>query len=180
MTDNQFIQLFLPIIQAGLIADGFPNVLVKQANQPTQQGVPSIPTVFFFKVSNKRYGFLQRQDVWNSGLSKMVHTESQYYETTFQVSALVRQFPITPNQYTASDLVNEVACIMQADTTLSKLNAQGIGILRVMNITNPYFTDDRDQFEASPSFDFTLTSQSTRISNTPTVQLPITLNIQGV
>jgi hypothetical protein len=177
-TDNDLIRLFLPIIQAGLIADGFSDVTVKQANQPTQQGVNSSPTVYFFKVSNKRYGFLGRFDKWNA--SEIVHTESQYYEITFQISALVRQFPITPTQYTASDLVNEVASIMQADTTLAILNNAGVGILRIMNILNPYFTDDKDQFEASPSFDFTLTYQGSRVSSTPMVQLPIALDIQGV
>jgi hypothetical protein len=180
MTDNQFIQLFLPIINAGLIADGFPNTVVQAANQPTQQGVPLIQTVFFFKLANKRYGFLGRYDLWDSVHSTMAHTESQYYETTFQVSAFVPQNPKTPNQITASDLVNEVASIMQADTTLATLNAAGVGILRITDITNPYFISDKDQFKASPSFDFTLTSLANRISSTPKLQLPITLDIQGV
>jgi hypothetical protein len=180
MTDNELIQLFLPIIQAGLIADGFPNVVTKQANQPTQQGINSSPTVYFYKVASKRYGFLGRWDKWDTITSKMVHTESQYYETTFQVSALVRQFPVTPNQYTASDLVNEVASIMQSDNTRAILNASGVGILRVQNISNPYFVDDRDQFEASPSFDFVLVSQGSRVTTTPVIELPVLLNIQGV
>lgn len=180
MTDNQLIQLFLPIIQAGLIADGFTNVITKQANQPTQQGVNSGPTVYFFKVASKRYGFLGRLDQWDSVSTTMVHTESQYYETTFQISALVRQLPTTPNQYTASDLVNEVASIIQSDNARDILNASGVGILRVTDISNPYFVDDRDQFEASPSFDFVLTSQASRVGTTPVVELPIRLNIQGV
>jgi hypothetical protein len=180
MTDNQLIQLFLPIIQAGLIADGFPNVVTKQANQPTQQGINSSPTVYFYKVASKRYGFLGRSDVWDSNTNEMIHTESQYYETTFQISALVRQFPITPNQYTASDLVNEVASIMQSDKTRDILNNSGVGILRITDISNPYFVDDRDQFEASPSFDFILTSQASRVSVNPVFTLPILLNIQGV
>ena len=180
MNDNDLIRLFLPIIKAGLIADGFVDIIVKQNNQPTQQGVNSGPTVYFFKVANKRYGFLGRYDVWDTIAHDMVHTEDQYFETTFQVSALVRQFPITPNAYTASDLVNEVAAIMQSDTTRATLNAAGVGILRVMDITNPYFTDDRDQFEASPSFDFVLTYLVSRVTQTPVIQLPITLDIQGV
>jgi hypothetical protein len=180
MTDNQLIQLFLPIIQAGLIADGFTDVITKQANQPTQQGVNTGPTVYFFKVASKRYGFLGRWDKWDSLDSEMVHTESQYYETTFQISTLVRQLPMTPNQYTASDLANEVASIMQSDNTRAILNASGVGILRVTDIANPYFVDDRDQFEASPSFDFVLTSQASRVGVTPVVELPIRLNIQGV
>jgi hypothetical protein len=180
MTDNQFIQLFLPIIQAGLVTDGFLDVIVKAANQPTQQGVNSGPTVYFYKIATKRYGFLGRRDVWDTGSGTMTHTESQYYETTFQVSALVRQFPITPNQYTAGDLINEVASIMQSDDTRAILNASGVGILRIQDIPNPYFVDDRDQFEASPSIEFVLTSQAFRVKTDPRIELPVLLNIQGV
>jgi hypothetical protein len=166
-TDNQIIQIFLPIIQNGLISDGFLNVTVKQSNQPTQQGIPTTPVVFFFKVHNKRFGYLGRYDKWV--VNQMHHNEIQYMEITFQVSSLVLQYPITPNQYTASDLVNEVASIMQSDNTRYILNNSGIGILRVQDVLNPYFVDDRDQFEASPSFDFTLVYKDDRLSTSPII-----------
>jgi hypothetical protein len=169
--DNDIIQIFLPIINDALIADGFPEVKVKQANQPTQQGVNTAPTVYFFKVANKRYGWLGRNDIWdiNAVPPQMIHTESQYIESTWQLTALVLQNPTTPNQYTASDLINEVASIMQSDNTRAILNNSGIGILRVSDIRNPYFVDDRDNFEASPSFDFVLTYQNIRNSTNPII-----------
>lgn len=168
-TDNSLIQIFLPIINDALVADGFTGVTVKQANQPTQQGIQTNPAVYFFKVGSKRYGYLGRFDNWSADDEEMVHTESQYYESTWQVSALVLQNPATPNQYTASDLVEEVSSIMQSDQTRDILNQSGIGILRVMDLTNPYFVDDRDNFEASPSFDFTLTYENTRASTSPII-----------
>lgn len=164
MLDNQLIQVFLPIIQNGLIADGYTGVDVIAANQPTQQGVPLSPTVTFFKVADHRYGFLGRFNNWNPSNLTMEHTEEQMYETTFQVNALVLQNPTTPNQYTASDLVNEVSAIMQSDNTLDILYNNGIGILRITAVSNGYFKDDMDNFEASPSFDFTLTHTQTRVS----------------
>jgi hypothetical protein len=99
----------------------------------------------------------------------MVHTELQYFETIFQMSALVLQEPKYPALPTASDLVNEVASIMQSDNTRVILNASGVGILRVSEVLNPYFVDDRDNFEASPSFDFTLVYENTRLSTTPII-----------
>lgn len=179
MTDNDLIRLFLPIINAGLLADGYTNVVVKQANQPTQQGINTGPTVYFFKIGNKRYGFLGRLDEWDSDNSEMVHTETQYYETTFQISALVLQNVHNTSTYTASDLVNEVASIMQSDAARDIMIASGVGILRVTDIVNPYFVDDRDNFEASPSFDFTLTYQQTRVSVNPAID-DIELNINRV
>jgi len=164
MNDNDIIQVFLPIINDGLIADNFNGVTVKQSNQPTMQGVNTNPTVYFFKVGNKRYGWLGRADLWDSLSSQMIHTESQYIESTWQMQALVLQNPLTPNQYTASDLINEVASIMQSDNTRDILNESGIGILRVTDVTNPYFVDDRDNFEASPSFNFVLVYENIRTS----------------
>jgi len=164
MLDNQLIQVFLPIIQTGLTADGYTGVKVIAANQPTQQGVSLSPVVTFYKIADHRYGFLGRFNNWNPSNLTMEHTEEQMYETTFQISALVRQNPSTPNQYTASDLVNEVSAIMQSDNTLDILYNNGIGILRITDVSNGYFTDDMDNFEASPSFDFTLTHTQTRVS----------------
>ena len=180
MTDNDLIRLFLPIINAGLIADGFLNVITQQANQPTQQGIPTAPTVYFYKTGNKRFGFLRRMDVWDPVHSVMTHTESQIFETSFQVNALVLQRPTQPYFYTASDLLNEVEAIMQSDNTRATLIAQNVGILRVQDVRNPYFVDDMDNFEASPSFDFTLTYTQTRISTDPVIQLPINLDILRV
>lgn len=168
MTDNDLIRLFLPIITTGLTSDGYTGVSVLQSNQPTQQGTVSAPVVYFFKVSDKRYGFLNRSNIWDG--TEMIHTEEQVYETTFQIMALVRQNPMITNSYTASDLVNEVASIMQSDATRQTLIDAGVGILRVMELRNPYFTDDQDIFEASPSFDFTLTYNQSRESTVEIIE----------
>jgi len=167
-TENSLIELFLPIITEGLITDGFPDVVVQRANQPTQQGIPTAPTVYFYKMADRRYGFLGRQDNWDSVLNKMVHQEKQYYETTFRIQTLVLQNPKYLS-FTASDLANEVASILQSDNTVTTLNAQGVGILRITDIVNPHFVDDRDNFEAIPSFDFTLLYLNDRISTTPII-----------
>lgn len=169
MNDANLIELFRPIIVTGLVSAGYADVNVLQANQPTQQGVPTTPSIFFYKLGDRRYGFLRRDDVWNRGTSQMEHIETQFYETTFQVSALVLQNVLATNGYTASDLLNEVAMIMQSDRTRAILKQADVAILRVTDVRNPYFTDDRDQFEASPSFDFVLTHSQIRESVNATV-----------
>jgi hypothetical protein len=169
MTDNELIRLFLPIINANLTNFGYTDVTVKQSQQPTIQGANSNPAVFFYKLYDKRYGFLRRDDVWDADASTMTHTESQMYETTFQVVAMVMQNPLTPYQYTASDLVNEVAAIMQSDSTRKSLSDANVGVLRVTEVRNPYFKDDYDKFEAFPSFDFTLTYRRTRVTTDPVI-----------
>lgn len=164
MLDNQLVQVFLPVINAQLTAYGYTGVTVIAANQPTQQGIPTGPTVYFHKLNDHRLGFLRRFDTWNELTSVMTHTEEQQYETTFQVNALVIQSPATPNQYTASDLVNDVCFIMQSDYTREILYNNQISILRVTDVTNGYFVDDKDNFEANPSFDFTLSYVRSKVS----------------
>lgn len=157
MMDNQLIQIFLPIIKDGLIAAGFTDVIVKQFNQPTQQGINTGPTVYFSKVpGDRRLGNIS----YTSEIVDDVYTQTSYqwYESTFNVQSLVKQDPNNIS-YTASDLINSVAATLQSQLTTEILAAQDIGIYRINEVPNPYFKDDRDQFESIASFNFTLTHQ---------------------
>lgn len=180
MLDNQLIQVFYPIITVGLTNAGYSGVTLKQANQPTQQGINlTSPAVYFYKIGDRRYGHVYRNDKWDPVSSTMIHTETQQYETTFQISSLVLQDPTNTSAYTASDLVNSVAQIMQSSNTIQTLWDNNIGILRITDIRNPYFVDDRDQFEASPSFDFVLTHEQTSTIVDPVIDFTV-LNINRV
>jgi len=74
----------------------------------------------------------------------MEHIETQFYETTFQVAAWSIQDPSILDSVTASDLANIVAGIMQSDSARLTLADNDIGILRVTDVTNPYFVDEKD------------------------------------
>jgi hypothetical protein len=179
MLDNEIYPLLISTIEAGLIPYGLSTTEVWQKNQPTQQGILYTPQIFLTKIADHRYGFLGREDRWDSLDSKMIHTEEQVYESTFQVNALSIQDPTNQTQITAADLVNITAAILQGDQGRETLRAGGLGILRIMDIRNPYFKDDRNQFEASPSFDFTVVHDQTVISQSPVVDT-IVFNIARV
>jgi hypothetical protein len=170
MLDNALISLIISTLVAGEAAAGIPGTPVKQAFQPTAQGVNSQPTAYLHKLGDRRYGFLGRSDVWDQASSTIVHTETQQYETTFQLSTLATQNPATPNQYTASDICNLCASILQSALAVATFQAQGVGIERVTDVRNPYFLDDREQYEASPSFDFILTHKQIITTTTPILQ----------
>lgn len=175
MQDNQLIKLIIATVKAGLPTEWTTlNAEVAASYQPTQQGVTTNPAAFLFKIGDVRYGFLKRHSEWVPDGSEaggaMVHTESQWYETTFQISTLVLQTATNVNQLTASDLCNTVAGILQGDAGREAMQAQGVGILRVGAVRNPSFTDDRDRFEYSPNFDFTVTHERVRLSTNPVVE----------
>lgn len=158
MLDNALIQLFLPILRDGLIALGFTDVEVKQSNQPTQQGINTGPTVYFFKSHDIPAGGVS---IDSAEVIDGVYTEvrSQWYETTFNAQSLVKQDPTNPMQYTASDLTKSAVWVMQSQETIEQLALSNVGVLRVQEVPNPYAKDDRDQFEAFANFNFTLTNK---------------------
>jgi hypothetical protein len=169
MLDNQLIALVISTITAQEAAAGIPGTPIAQAFQPTQQGVNTIPTAYIYKIGDRRYGSLRRSDCWNTETSQMVHTEEQQYETTFQLSTLATQNPATPTQYTASDICNLCAAILQSSVTIQTFEANNVGIERVTDVRNPYFLDDRQRNEACPSFDFVLTHKQIITSTSPII-----------
>jgi hypothetical protein len=169
LLDNTLIALIISTLTAGEATAGIPGLPLKQAFQPTQQGVNTQPTAYLYKIGDRRYGFTRRSDEWDSQNSRMVHTEIQQYETTFQLSALATQDPKTPTQYTASDILNLCASILQSSVAIQTFESHGVGIERVTDVRNPYVLDDRAQFEASPSFDFIMTHKQIITSYTPVI-----------
>jgi len=170
MLDNALITLVISTLIAGEATAGIPGTPIAAAFQSTRQGVNTKPTAYIYKIGDRRYGFTRRDDVWDEAAGRMVHTETQQYETTFQLSALATQNPATPDQYTASDILNLCASILQSSTAIQTFEAQDVGIERVADVRNPYFLDDRDRPEANPSFDFTMTHKQIIRSTSPVIE----------
>jgi len=171
MLDNELIALIRATIIAQEAAAGIPGLPIKQAFQPTQQGANTEPTGYLYKIGDRRVGFPRVSDAWDEQNSRMVHTELQKYETTFQFSALATQDPKAPRQYTASDVLNLAAYTLQSSAAIAAFEARGVGVLRVTDVRNPNFLDDRQRFEASPSFDATFTHDRVVVTTSPVVAI---------
>lgn len=135
----------------------------QRAYQPTTQGTPSAPTLTYFKVADRRLGMPWRDDVWDDASSTMMHYEVQRYETSFQIGAL--------STADSSDAVNVAAIAMMSEQAIEFFKPYYIGVLQPTggDVRNPYFVNDRDQFQASPSFDVTLVYNRARIVTTPVI-----------
>lgn len=238
MLDNALFSLIFSLLNSGLATIGQGSILTQQNYQPVQEGTPSAPTLFVYKIGDIRLGTPQRlsqwsqlesaaftasivgtiltvsavtsgtlgigqtlqgvgipANVWITGLGTgsggvgtytlnqnitggissesmtsipgMVYTEVEQYHSTFQMSGLATQDPSNTASLTASDIINYGAYVMQTMATIQGLEAQGVGILRISEVRNPYFSDDRQRYEASPNFDFTLTHKQTIIGVIP-------------
>lgn len=155
MTDNQLIDFVATQLEAASASAGW-NYIVLQKDQPTMEGIPTAPTIFFEKLFDHPYGwpiakfsYIVEQNVFNEN-------ETQLYETTFQISTLAIQNPEDLTLPTASDIANYMKQYIGSRHVSSLFQAASMGILRVTDVRNPYFKDDRNQFEAHPTFDFTV------------------------
>lgn len=169
MQDNALFTLIISLINSMKADVGLSEVQIAQSYQPTQQGVNTKPTAYLFKIGDKRYGYPAFQEIWDADSETMIHKTTQQYETTFQISALAIQNPKTPSAPTASDILNLIAYILQSSTIVAAFEAQDVGILRVTDVRNPYFQDDKGRNEASPSFDFVLTHKQIILSTSPVI-----------
>jgi hypothetical protein len=155
MTDNQLVAALIAAISAGLQAQAI-SVGIEQNYQPTQQGAPSAPYVILHKIGDVKYGSPALADVYNTETEVMTHTETQIFETTYQVGAVAIQNPANVNSLTAADYVAAVSLALNSQTAIIGLAAQGIGMLRIRAIRQTFFRDEKGLFEAAPSFDFTV------------------------
>lgn len=162
MSENQIWAALLAVINAGLTARGL-TATVQQGYQPTQQGVPTGATVYLYPVTGKRYGSPNNKTI------NGVQVQTQVMERTIQVNALSIPDPRGASRPTAYDYVVSVSDILQSESGMTALKNAGIGIIRIQDIRNPFFLDDRDRHEAGPSFDFTINYVNTRSESVPEV-----------
>ena len=171
MLENELKMELKAALDAGFTARGMTDVVVRQNNQPRQEGASTGKSVYFYKIgTDHRYGHPMKKDKWDVGDQEMVHTELQKYETTFQISTLYQASPSATTALTAGDLANMAAAILQSDVTISAFRVKNVGVLRISEVRNQIFENDKDQFESSASFDVTLTHDVVDVTTTPVVE----------
>jgi hypothetical protein len=172
ITEGQVYTAILATIRAGLLSRAITDpIAVKQWYQPRTQGAPTGMAILFSNLANPRYGFLGRFDEWDRTAGVERHTEIQANEYRFQCTA--QSPPLPPpaplNSYTAGDLVRLAATILASDAGRMRLQTAGFGIERITQVRQPYFQDEKGQFEAVPSFDFTLAFNQVEVTQSPVV-----------
>lgn len=171
MTDNQLFAILFSIVRVGLAARGVADVTVAQSYQPTQQGGVTGPAVYLTKLFDTPRGHPRRDTVYDDEGDAMIESETQTFETTYQVNARSIQIPGEVDQLTASDLVKYVRQILQSSAVIAGLNDNNLAILRISELRNPAInSNDEGRFEFSPSFDFVITYDETYTLEAPAIE----------
>ena len=203
LNDFQIAELIINVLRTGLDALGLNSVLIKQLYQHRQVGIEQSPTLYFFKVVAPRYGYPGRQDIHDTNTNTFSHHESVWRTPTYQVSGyggytnrsqtVFDSFGFEPEGSnfgrsnfgttlpTASDITEKAADVMQTSSTRLALLERNVGIIRITDVRESYFTDERQRYEQNPSFDFQLSYQHTILTRVdPVTDYKINSNlVQG-
>lgn len=153
MNEKSLRILIVRELTAGLQRAGIALPVIA-GNQPTTQGREDAG-IYFFPISDAASGWQGRSYATNT-LPLMPMTDTQTVETAFQVEALVPDEPNDLTSITALDALHVTRMIIASLPFVEALRESEVGVQRPTNVRTPYFTNDRDQFEMSPSFDFTV------------------------
>lgn len=133
--------------------------------QPVGQGRTNGPTLYFFQLpTGQRYGsqeYVAKLDL----AGQMVRTEGQWYRLGYQIMALNDSDQGLP----AQDLITMASMLIGSGGFRRLLRQEQVGIERITDVRSPYFSNDRDRFEMSPSFDFTLSTKRTIIQQSAAI-----------
>lgn len=117
-----------------------------------QRGQGRVDTgLYYFTIGEHNYGWQGAKTVNVDG--ELVTQEMQVVEHTYQIQAFVKE---RDAQYSALDLATKARMAVSSRLFTSTLSRYNVGVQRPTSIRSPYFVNDRDQYEANPSFDFTL------------------------
>lgn len=176
LTDSAIFAAVITTLNSGLASRGVTNVQVQQWYQPRITGAPNGYALLLSNISDHDYGFLGR---YNSGgvygtATPKTHTEIQATEITLQCTGSVRQpaLPAPTLPLSSGDLAKIARRILMSDSGRQELRALGFGIERVIDVRQPHFKDESDQFEQIASFDFTLAFNQVEETTVPVADGP--------
>jgi hypothetical protein len=162
-TDNTLFALIADTLDAASALAGW-NYVTVQRDQPSPQGAVTVGTVYLERQFDDRYGWPAVSSQYNppnpnappNPQGTYTKTELQWIEARFQVSAMVIQNPANLTIPTALDVVRQAAQYINARSIVKN----GVSILKVGQVRNPWDKDDRDIYEATPSFDLVVQYQA--------------------
>ena len=167
MTEFELFRLMRLELLAGLAEQGVTaeHVDVAQAYQPGTEGL-SQNTVYFFSTSTPALGWQGRKYRVDLDRNEYVRGETQAHALNLQVFVLWDDGRLNR---AASDILTMVRQIVASSRFTGALARARVFMDRPTDIRNPFFYNDRNQAQASPSFDFALTFARTIEQVSPAV-----------
>ena len=164
LTENDLWAILLPLVRAAVANMEGETPRVVRAFTPDVQHNEGTPRVALHRVASRRYGAQGTEQDWRvdaAGNGRMIETSVWRKEDTYRIYAYAERAP-EDDGYTAKDLLEAVAAFFQGRQGLEALRAEGIGILRVTDITETPFLNDQERHEFGHHIDCILTYRQER------------------
>lgn len=153
MRDMQLYALLFGLLAQEAPKRGLVGLEFTQRYQPTQEGITDGPTIYAYKVGDKRYAYRGVKQIPNvDSPTGMTRIETQAMETTLQFS-VVQPLALNMGDRTHSDTLNMIAGVMQSPDFQTLLIQNKTSILRITDVRMAQVINDKGQWEENPTFD---------------------------
>lgn len=167
MKDNALFTMLKTQLHAGLLSLSPDPIRVLKSYQPSQQGMPSAPTVWLHKIADVRTGFPGVREERDDEAGMMREITTQVMLATFQVSATVITADDDPQAITAPDVLKQAATVMQSRRFQLAVKAAGANILRIGNITSVDVSGDYVGRDLQPFFEIQINHTDISVTEIP-------------
>lgn len=166
MLDNQLFMLLQTEIVDRAPLRGVTDSAVMLRYQPTQQGRPTGSTVWMTKGPERPFG--TPLITYPQGLAGIEEREEQSMETTIQFS-VTRPSALKPSDLTHGDILRRIRGVVQSRAFMRSILEAGASVLRVPEIRNTPFENDRGEWEQGPMFDLIVKHTDVFVNSIPQI-----------
>lgn len=152
-SENQIWADIMTLINGGLAYFNITGWTVRQGQLPTKTTVNK-PTIYIDRITSRRYGWQKKKDYVENG--QMKHKESYIQELRFQVSSIKKRNVEIIDNMTSADVSNYLVSYLSSTYGLKVIRDLGYQPLRTVDVGEPAFINDSDNYEKNPNFDISL------------------------
>lgn len=169
MKETEILLAITSVIDSELAKQDIYSV-VKSNVQPSV--LDTEPTIYLAITSIKYRGFPKRNDLVKA--TEIEHLAGQLYESIIKITGQVIRdisLPIDSLSLTSLELTNKVATILHGEQVRSVLKEQGIGVMKIEEISQAFYSDDEaNKDQTFASFNFTICYEEVIKTTSPITQ----------
>lgn len=148
-TENDIWKDMISLFNEALTAKQITGMTVMRAVQPVDVTGKSL--VLLQRVNARRYGWRGRHET--TVADTLHHIENYYKEMRFQVTVLKKIDITNIDELTASDIADMLVDYLLSNTGLKSLRSKGYMPLKIMEVREPSFSNESENYQIHPNFD---------------------------
>lgn len=156
MTNNEIAAFFRTQMLAMLAEQDHAEIDVTSSFQTDNQGRLDGPVLYFVEIGDVPHGAQKSTTTHNVGTGETIDTSMQRMRISYQVQGFAPANKTDLTQLRAADVVKLALMLLKSPRFIKALKVNGMGIETIASTKPNFVVNDKAQFEAGPSFDFTM------------------------